>query len=202
VLGAYDEGDEGGIVLFVCRYEVPEKGQPVDLTSSVVGEAGIGMTSIGGGLGVLERWRIVGERMERVQVDDRWVEYPRVDPLCEGMAFRYGYCVEMALGVAGGGDVDHLGLLRLDVARDEVAVWSPGQYRTASEPLFVRAVDGHGDDEGWLLTVVDDATRGASDLYVLDASSFGRRGPQAVVHLPVRLPFRSHGEWVGAGRYR
>ncbi len=205
VVGAYDEGiggDEGGIVLFVCRYEVPEKGQPVDLTSSVVGEPGIGMTSIGGGLAVLERWRIEGERLERVQVDDRWVEYPRVDPLCEGAAFRYGYCVEMASGVAGGMEVDHLGLLRLDTQRDEVAVWNPGQYRTAGEPLFVRSVDGHGDDEGWLLTVVDDATRGASDLYVLDASSFGRRGPQAVIHLPVRLPFRSHGEWVGADRYR
>jgi carotenoid cleavage dioxygenase-like enzyme len=72
----------------------------------------------------------------------------------------------------------------------------------ASEPLFVRAADGEGDDEGWLLTVVYDATRTASDIYVLDASSFGRRGPQAVIHLPAGLPFRSHGTWVGAARYR
>jgi carotenoid cleavage dioxygenase len=94
--------------------------------------------------------------------------------------------------------------MRFDLARDEVATWIPGQHLTASEPLFVRAVDGHSDDEGWLLTVVDDAMRQGSDLYVLDASSFGRQGPQAVIHLPeaVRLPFRSHGEWVGADRYR
>jgi carotenoid cleavage dioxygenase-like enzyme len=72
----------------------------------------------------------------------------------------------------------------------------------ASEPLFVRAADGEGDDEGWLLTVVYDATREASDIYVLDASSFGRRGPQAVIHLPAGLPFRSHGTWVGADLYR
>ena len=59
-------------------------------------------------------------------------------------------------------------------------------------------------DEGWLLTMVYDATRAGSDLYVLDASAFGRRGPQAVIHLPrsVALPFRSHGTWVGADRYR
>jgi carotenoid cleavage dioxygenase len=90
------------------------------------------------------------------------------------------------------------------MARDEVASWHPGQYRTASEPIFVRAVDGRSDDEGWLLTMVFDATRGASDLYVLDASSFGRRPPQAVVHLPedIALPFRSHGTWIGADRYR
>ncbi len=71
-----------------------------------------------------------------------------------------------------------------------------------SEPLFVRALDGRADDEGWLLSVVDDANRGTSDIYVLDASSMGRRGPEAVIHLPVRLPLRSHGEWVPADRYR
>jgi carotenoid cleavage dioxygenase-like enzyme len=49
---------------------------------------------------------------------------------------------------------------------------------------------------------VDDATRGGSDLYVLDASSLGRRRPEAIIHLPARLPVRSHGEWVPADRYR
>jgi carotenoid cleavage dioxygenase len=226
VLHAYDEGDGGGdgdggggggggggaIVLYVCCYRVPEKGQPVDLESSVLGPDGIGQSLIGGGLPVLERWRIEGERLERVQVDERLVEYPRTDPLCEGGPFRYGYCVEVAAGMGGGGvgqgqgqnqgEVDQLGLLRFDMARDEVATWSPGPHRNASEPLFVRAVDGRGDDEGWLLTLVHDATRGASDLYVLDASSFSPRSrPQAIVHLPVALPFGCHGEWVGADRY-
>jgi carotenoid cleavage dioxygenase len=202
VLGAYEEEATGAIVLYVCRYEVPEKGQPVDLSSSVVGPRGIGAVTIGGHLPVLERWRLVGDRVERAQMEDRLVEYPRMDALCEGAPFRYGYCVELSPGTAGGGEVDQLGLLRFDLARQEVVAWHPGQYRTASEPLFVRAVDGGSDDEGWLLTVVDDATRAASDVYVLDASSFGRRPPQAVIHLPARLPFRSHGEWVGADRYR
>jgi carotenoid cleavage dioxygenase len=93
-------------------------------------------------------------------------------------------------------------LLKIDVARDEAVAWHPGPGRRPSEPLFVRAVDGHGDDEGWLLSVVDDASRGTSDIYVLDASSMGRRGPEAVIHLPVRLPLRSHGEWVPADLYR
>jgi len=50
---------------------------------------------------------------------------------------------------------------------------------------------------------VYDATRDASDIYVLDASSLGRK-PQAVIHLPesVALPFRSHGTWIAADRYR
>jgi carotenoid cleavage dioxygenase-like enzyme len=215
VVGAYDEGDGegdgeagGAIVLHVIRYPVPESGQPFDLDSSVVGSAGIGESLIGGGLGVLERWRIEGTTCEQLQVDEREVEYVTADPLCAAGVFRYGYGVEVARGTghgAGGevgGDVDHLGLVQFDLARDEVRAWRPGEHRVASEPLFVRAADGTNDNEGWLLTVVHDATRAASDLYVLDASSFGRRDPQAVIHLPAGLPFRAHGTWVGADRYR
>ena len=204
VLHAHDDGD--AVVLYVCRYEVPEEGQPVDLDASVVGAEGIGMSLIAGGLPILERWRIVGDRLERSQVDDRLVEYPTSDPQCDAGPFRYGYGVEVAPNRDRSADreVDHVGLLRFDVARDEVVAWNPGHYRTASEPLFVRAADGRSDDEGWLLTMVFDAARGASDLYVLDASSFGRRAPQAVIHLPesVALPFRSHGTWIDAARYR
>jgi carotenoid cleavage dioxygenase len=212
VLGAWEE--DGGresdpdIILYVCTYEAPEPGQPVDLSASVVGPEGIGMSSIGGSLAVLERWRLSAGRLERTQVDERQLEYPRMDAVCEGGPFRYGYCVETAWpaaapeGSGSGAGVAHPGLLQFDLQREEVASWTPGPGRTPSEPIFVRAHDGHADDEGWLLTVVDDPDRGASDLYVLDASALGRRRPEAIIHLPERLPFRSHGEWVPADRYR
>jgi carotenoid cleavage dioxygenase len=104
----------------------------------------------------------------------------------------------------GGPEVDAhpAGLLKFDLEHSSTVDWNPGPGCTPSEPVFVRATDGHGDDEGWLLTVVDDANRGASDLYVLDASSMARRRPEAIIHLPERLPPRSHGEWVPADRYR
>ena len=117
-----------------------------------------------GTLGALERWRIVADGIERVQVDERSVEYPRMDPRLEGAAFRYGYALETAWAAvppasgpsAGVAEAAPVGLLKFDLARDEIASWSPGAGRTPNEPLFVRAIDGHGDDEGWLLTVVDD----------------------------------------------
>jgi carotenoid cleavage dioxygenase len=205
-------------VLYVCCYDVPEAGQPVDLSASVVGPPGLALSGVGGTLGVLERWRIVGDQIERVQVDDRFVEYPRMDAEREALEFRHGYTLETAWaavpptsGVLPGGPerpdrstapATPVGVLKFDLTRDQTASWNPGPGCTPSEPLFVRAVDGHSDDEGWLLTVVDDANRGGSDLYVLDASSLGRRRPEAVVHLPARLPVRSHGEWVPADRYR
>ena len=220
VLGAWEDERSGEIVLFVCRYDALEGGRPYDPAASVVGPQGVGLTSIGGSLGVLERWRVTAERVEREQVDERYVEYPRTDALLEGAPFRYGYTVEqdwadtgVRTGAAPRGaatdplavverDAAPIGLLKFDIERDEAVAWHPGPGRRPSEPLFVRAEDGHGDDEGWLLSVVDDVNRGTSDIYVLDASSMGRRGPEAVIHLPVRLPLRSHGEWVQADRYR
>ena len=213
VLGAVDLG-AGDLEVYVCRYDAPAEG-PLVGTTPVVGPEGIGLSPIGGGLGVLECWRLTGGTLLRTQMDERFVEYPRLDPHCEGKAFRYGYCVETrwtgeitstrGVGAAfapAGSEVTAAGLLKFDLRRDEVAAWSPGPGRGPSEPVFVRAVDGHEDDEGWLLTVVDDHNRGASDLYVLDASALGRRSAEAVIHLPERLPFRSHGEWVPADQYR
>jgi len=63
--------------------------------------------------------------------------------------------------------------------------------------VFVRAADGRGEDEGWILTMVYDAERDASDLVVLDATSFSGP-PVATVHLPARVPFGFHGSWVPA----
>ena len=54
---------------------------------------------------------------------------------------------------------------------------------------------GNGEDEGWVLATVYDATRDASDLVILDATSFAGP-PVATVHLPARVPFGFHATWV------
>lgn len=145
---------------------------------------------------VLERWRCTGRAVLRTTLDDLAVELPRVDPVVAGRPYRFAYCV----GTARGDDPAGTGrpLVRYDLARDERAVWDPGPGRSASEPVFVRDPDGHADDEGWVLAFVDDAPEGRTDLVVLDASSFGRRPPDAVVHLPHAVPSTIHGTWVPA----
>ncbi len=64
--------------------------------------------------------------------------------------------------------------------------------------MFVPAADGTGEDEGWVLSVVYDAARDASDVVVLDATSFAGP-PIATVELPARVPFGFHGSFVPAG---
>ena len=95
-------------------------------------------------------------------------------------------------------DPSHRGLVKYDLVRDESIRFDPGAHRSPGEPVFVRAADGRGEDEGWVLSVVYDATRDASDLVILDATSFAGP-PVATVHLPgpgaLRVP-----RLLGAGR--
>ena len=183
-MNAFDDGPT--VVVDVCRYERMFDTEPGGL--------------IGSGLPTLERWRIdaTAGRIETTRLDDRTIEFPRVDETLAGRPYRYGYCVEMSQT----DDAESFdALVRYDLVRDEAVQWDPGPGRSPGEPIFVRDPDGRSDDEGWVLTVVYDATTDTSDLVILDASSFGK-DPEAVVHLPARVPFGFHGSWVPAARYR
>lgn len=177
VMNAFDDGP--AVVLDVCRYERTFD-PDIDAT-----------------LPTLERWRVdpLEGTVETTQLDDRSVELPRIDDTLAGRPYRYGYCTE--LRHPGSFDA----LVRYDLVRDEAVQWDPGPGQSPGEPIFVRDPDGRADDEGWVLSVVYDAGRDASDLVVLDASSFGK-DPEAVIHLPSRVPFGFHGSWVPASQYR
>jgi carotenoid cleavage dioxygenase len=62
--------------------------------------------------------------------------------------------------------------------------------------VFVPASPTAGEDEGWVLSIVYDDGREASDLVILDAREFDE---VARVHLPQRVPFGFHGSWVPDG---
>ena len=68
----------------------------------------------------------------------------------------------------------------------------------ASEAVFVPSARDAGEDDGRVLSLVYDADRDTSDLLVLNAADFTGE-PQAVVHLPQRVPFGFHGNWVPDG---
>jgi carotenoid cleavage dioxygenase-like enzyme len=184
VMNAFDDGAE--VVLDVCRYPSSFDTGPGSL--------------IGSTAPALQRWRVdpVRRTVNITDLDDLAVEFPRVDDAVAGRPYRFGYCTELA--GPGPGD-DFSGLVRYDLTRGESVRRVLGEGISPGEPVFVRSADGHADDEGWVLTVAYDASRDASDLYVLDASSMTAK-PEAVIHLPQRVPFGFHGSWVPAARYR
>jgi len=144
----------------------------------------------------LHRWRIdPGKgRVDEEPLDDRGVEFPRVDARREGLPHRYGYAVRYEAGPDGAA---FHALVQHDLARGTVRQHDFGAARTPGEAVFAPASPAAGEDEGWVLSLVYDAGRDASDLVVLDASRFDAP-PVATVPLPQRVPFGFHGSWLPA----
>jgi ribosomal protein S5 len=70
-----------------------------------------------------------------------------------------------------------------------------GAGRVTQEPVFVARPGGGEEDDGWILSVVHDGNTDRSELVVLDAADV-TAAPLARVHLPRRVPFGFHGNWI------
>ncbi len=182
VLNAYDE--EGGeVVLDVCRYEHMFAAD---------------RHGVGGSSPYLERWHIdpVARKVRQERVSEIPSEFPRIDDRLAGLPHRYGYMTQLPLV-----DDGRSGLQKVDMRTGAVQVHALPEASHASEPVFVPGSAGSAEDEGYVLSVVYDAGRDASDLIVLDAQDF-TGAPLATVALPRRVPFGFHGSWVPAGTVR
>ncbi len=146
-----------------------------------------------GGFGAsaaLWEWRLNladGTVAER-QLDDRPVEFPRIDDRLAGLPARYTVAVTDAALVRydlySGAAVEH--------RFADSGAGGPG------EAVFVPAPDGPADESnGWYLAYVYDALRNSSDLVILDAADVGGE-PVARIRLPRRVPYGFHGNWISA----
>ncbi len=119
------------------------------------------------------------------QLDDRGIEFPRIDDRLAGMPARYTVSVAgdrlVRYDLREGGAVEH----RFGSGRPGEAVFVPSAAGTADE------------SNGWYLAYTYDETRDGSDLVILDASDFAGR-PVAKVSLPRRVPYGFHGNWINA----
>lgn len=142
-----------------------------------------------GGFGehaVLWEWRIdlsAGTVAER-QLDDRGIEFPRIDDRLAGLPARYSVSV---------GDTE---LVRHDLSTGAAQTHSFGPG-VSGEAVFVPATGPADESNGWYISYVYDPLREGSDLVILDASDFGA-APVATIALPQRVPFGFHGNWIPA----
>ncbi len=179
-LNAYDEN--GSVVVDVARH-------PKMFDRDIYGPAELPPT--------LDRWTIDldGGKVIEERLDDRPQEFPRVDDRVVGRRHRYGYATHFGIDDDG---IQLGGLVKHDLRAGTSEARSFGRGTHASEGVFVAASDDAGEDEGWVLSVVYDDGRDASDLVVLDATDFSG-APVATVRLPQRVPFGFHGSWVPDG---
>lgn len=184
--GAFDDGDD--VVVDLVRYPGYD-GIATELKGFRSAQF---PTSAAGTL-----WRLrvspSHRRCEAHQVAPQAMEFPQVD----GRRATGGYRVVYAAFVgAHGGLPSAIG--RVDTTTGATDQWDFGPGRVVTEPLFVPRPGGHDEDDGWLLALVYDPDRTASDAVVLDARHPGR-GPVCTAHLPVNTGMSFHGTWRPAG---
>jgi carotenoid cleavage dioxygenase len=139
--------------------------------------------------GVLWTWTIdlqTGTVTER-QLDDRAVEFPRIDDRLATLPARY------AVSVGDGR------LVRYDLTTGDAVEHAFGTAESPGGPgeaVFVPSTTGPPDESsGWYIGYVYDPARDGSDLVIIDASDFAAQ-PVARIKLPQRVPFGFHGNWI------
>jgi carotenoid cleavage dioxygenase-like enzyme len=188
VANAYDAkgADGSAIVLEAVRYPEMWRDNPQWHTNNGFGADG-----------VMWRWTIDLERgtVDEQQIDDRAVEFPRIDDRRTGLPARYVITVGSQDGVAPVPRSSNL--IRYDRNRGTIEQHRFENDRTAApgEAVFVPADPGADEAAGWYLTYAYDPARDGSDLVIVDASDFEGE-PVARVRLPQRVPHGFHGNWV------
>jgi len=139
--------------------------------------------------GVLWSWTIdlqTGTVTER-QLDDRAVEFPRIDDRLATLPARYAVSVGDAC------------LVRYDLTTGDAVEHAFGTVESPGGPgeaVFVPSTSGPADESsGWYIGYVYDPARDGSDLVIIDASDFAAQ-PVARIKLPQRVPFGFHGNWI------
>ncbi|HMU79531.1 MAG TPA: carotenoid oxygenase family protein, partial [Microthrixaceae bacterium] len=76
-----------------------------------------------------------------------------------------------------------------------VEVLDLGAGAGQNEAVFVPASPDADEDDGWVLCLTYGADTDTSRLEIRHAQAL-TDGPVATVHLPVRVPFGFHGNWI------
>jgi carotenoid cleavage dioxygenase len=174
-MNAYETAD-GQVVMDVCRHPKmfdrdkngPNEGRPT-----------------------LDRWVIdpSSGKVATETISDLGHEFPRHDERRIGKPIRFGYTGSLG---------DHLGIgpiYKHDLVKRTTEIHGAEPGRMFLEPVFVPRTPDAAEDDGWIMAYVYDAPSNSSEVVILHAQDFTGK-PVARIHLPQRVPFGFHGNWV------
>lgn len=143
--------------------------------------------------GLLHRYRIdlAHGRVSGKKLSDAVLEFPQFDPRASGRPSDVVFGAVLLDNETPG---FFNGLARIDVASGRTSVRDLGPGRFTSEPIFVPAHPDAAEAEGYLLSVVFDADRGASELLITRADDLDEDVAQ--VRLEHHVPYGFHGTWT------
>jgi carotenoid cleavage dioxygenase len=181
---AYEDAD-GKVIMDVCAHD------------SMFAESKIGPDSA---KVPFERWTIdpVARSTERTVIDPESQEFPRPNEALIGKPYRYAYTMALPDGFDAGSP-NQSKLFKHDLTAGSKQVHDFGSGSVPGEFVFVAKAGGAdslgAEDDGWLMGYVVNMAEETTDLVILDAANF-EGAPQAVIHIPHRIPPGFHGNWV------
>lgn len=130
--------------------------------------------------------------VSRELIEPRCCEFPTMHPEKVGRDYRYMY-----IGAAHNntGNAPLQAILKIDLESGSRQLWSAAPRGFIGEPIFVARPDGNTEDDGWLLTLVYDASHHRSDVVILDARDLNK-GALARLHLQHHIPYGLHGSFT------
>ncbi|MDH5674294.1 MAG: carotenoid oxygenase family protein [Myxococcales bacterium] len=175
VMGAFEQEDS--IVLTAVRYPELWRGSSNDMGSHP---------------GHLHRYELdlQSGQVRESELDDRRIEFPRIDPRREGLPHRHGYALELSDEETALGSR----IVKYDLEAQGARVHDFGRGQ-AGEPVFVPDPNDASEDAGWLMTFVYQPDEARSEFVILDARELEGEAV-ARIALPQRVPFGFHGSWI------
>lgn len=140
----------------------------------------------------LTRWFFDLQRQQvaELQLDCLPAEFPRFDERFTGTSYQHGFVTANIRPKQS----EYEALIHYDLKTGSQKVCDFGHNNIPSEPVFVPRNSVSSEGDGFILTVVYQADKNISDLYILDAMNIDKK-PLAIVHLPLRVPHGFHGNW-------
>jgi carotenoid cleavage dioxygenase len=144
----------------------------------------------------LYRWAFnmaTGEVREH-SLDDEVTEFPIVNNDFVGRPYRYSY---NSLFMPGHWLMT--GIKKYDLARGEASRYEFGDHRYGSEAAIGLRDNFTSEDDGYVITFVNDMAEDRSECLILDASDI-TAGPICRIILPERISAGTHACWVEGDR--
>lgn len=130
------------------------------------------------------------EKITSNMIESRCCEFPTLHGDRLGRPYRYLY-----LGAAHNptGNAPLQAILKIDHLTGDRCLHSFAPRGFVGEPIFVPHPEATEDDHGWVLTLVYNASRHASDLVILDGRDLKL---VACLQLKHHIPYGLHGTWT------
>jgi carotenoid cleavage dioxygenase-like enzyme len=117
-------------------------------------------------------------------------EFPRIDERYATAAYRHGWLLGMGMGPGTRSKLAHI-----DLATGRVEEWQAAENRMLQEPCFIPKAADAAEGEGYIAQIQPHTDDGLADLLLFDAQQVAA-GPRATIHIPMRMRFGLHGNWV------